>query len=89
MAALYYVVDYKLEIPRHWLIFASMIIIDQIMLITYNIVLVYLFHRNVTVSSQLYISLMLFPTFVLQLVSTIAGIVIKDDREQLIEAFGG
>ncbi len=86
-AALYYVVDYKLSLPRHWLMFITMMLFDQLMLFAYQLVLLYLFHRNIIIDNYLYIAVMLFPTCALQTVSVVAGIVIKEDRAKLIKAF--
>ncbi len=85
--AIYYVLNYKLELHRNWIVFFGMIIVDQVVVFTYQIVLVYLFNRNFSVSGEFYKGVMVFPVFMLTLVSAMATIMFKETRTRIIKLF--
>ncbi len=86
-AAIYYVLNYKLMLYRNWLIFFGMVTVDQAIVFTYQIVLVYLFNRNFYVESEFYKGIMLFPVFVIQLISALNTIIASNSRNSIIEIF--
>ncbi len=88
LATLYYVLSYKLNSNIHWLVFYSMIVLDQVMTLIYQVLLVYLFHRNTPIESEFYKIAMLAPVFLIQLISVISSFAVREYREKILDLYG-
>lgn len=83
IAALYYVIDYKLDLSKQWLIFCSMIVFTQLARFAHYVVLAHLFSKNVIVTGEIYKVIMLTPPFLLQCLS--GFLFLSDNMGKLVD----
>ncbi len=87
LPALYYVLTYKLNWSRQWMMFTAMIVLSQVMLLIHQIILVKLFNNNLEVIDHSYRTVMIFPTNILQAISVYAAFGVRSERNKILETF--